>query len=1430
MRRDPGSSRRAPGEPSARTARAVLAIVLALAGPAAPARALCGDGVFDAGESCDDGNLLDSDCCSSSCALVACSAEPQSVVTFEPIGPTGVGGRVSALGVDPARPLRILAGTPASGLWQSDDGGASWLAIAPWLDAAPVSAISIDPTNPDRWHVATGILQDTGAVGDAIGSVRTADAGASWAFEATPVRTAYTGDVLHWPGDPDRLLAATDRGLLLSTDGGAHFVETRTGDSFTSVRADPFDGQHSYASGRQGLYTSTDRGASWSLASAWPGIDAVEGVGVATAPLSVSSSTPGLLRAAVQDLETFADTDRVLLLESTDGGTSWSELTVPAGLCPVKDLCGFANALAEHPSDPDRLLLGGDRLFASFDGGASWSAFGPAIRGVHAIVPTATGAVVAGRFGIAVLDEEWTAATLRNEGFATTELVSLEASPHGDGALLAATRDGGALLATGEPPTWNVVFGANEAASEARFDPFDPDVLYAGLRRGVFSRSDDGGASFAPIQQGLDFGESAVEVAPLAPNPLRVGHLYTGRMQLFESLDRGALWTAYRPPGAPEVATIAPSPHDDDRVYFALRRGAQLFKGDGIHTEGFVLSEALDERVTTILPDTGFEHTLYVATSNDASQVGALYRTTDFGATWEDRSFGKLPAITDVVKDRFGTLYAATRKGLFRSSSEGFVWSRFDEGLASPVVARLALAADVLYAGTRGRGVYRLPVQPLAAVDSIPPEQWLWVDGLQRRGPFYGDWAPGSGHTIAPYLLQTVDTRQEFVSWSDGGAREHLFTATGGNDWPTVAVRVLHRLTSGVSPAEGGSLVVEPVAADGFHPFQSVVQLEAVPRSDHRIAGWSGEPSSVDRLLAAAKMDRPRSVTALFEPLRIRFRTDPEGLPLTIDGATGPAPRAFQWSAGSLHPISAPAEIDLDPGDALVLAFEHWSDQLPRAHDFEMRSETFTADLTAYYVPFVPHVTVPAEGTQTVRTLGSQHARREASLVLRPAPGVALPPSLQILRGVGDGTLTFELALPRSRAVTRVESFVEGRSLDVNGGLTGDGRLRRTKLALFNPGASAASVDLVLHAPDGSALAGGPDLVQLAPGGMRVVMLDALLGLPQAYEGVLSVDADTPIAVRVLTQSENLRALDFSDPLLWRAFDASDEGVPASPRSQPLLVTPDTEHTLVLLNPGSGTLAGRLDLLDRDGAPLAAEVDGASRTSVDYALGAGGHQRLRIRLPGGAPGGESVQHARIALVPSAGDAPRVQAIAERTVGTSRYGWQILAHSLPPAATRTQLRLPVDLARRDTGLVVANPAGSLVSLTFTLQSGAGLAVASTELVVPAGAQRLVLVSEIFPEAGAAFHGQLRASADGPVDVAGFTRVVNGRGEEVIAGVPALDAAPGAPGEAHLFAYAVDGDTFGSEWWLLGGDAASADLDLRDAAGQPRLLPMEAPSTP
>ena len=57
-----------------RLAVAVLASLLVL-GSAARAMAVCGDGVIDGGETCDDGNTVANDCCSPTCQI-----EPASTI------------------------------------------------------------------------------------------------------------------------------------------------------------------------------------------------------------------------------------------------------------------------------------------------------------------------------------------------------------------------------------------------------------------------------------------------------------------------------------------------------------------------------------------------------------------------------------------------------------------------------------------------------------------------------------------------------------------------------------------------------------------------------------------------------------------------------------------------------------------------------------------------------------------------------------------------------------------------------------------------------------------------------------------------------------------------------------------------------------------------------------------------------------------------------------------------------------------------------------------------------------------------------------------------------------------------------------------------------------------------------------------------------
>jgi hypothetical protein len=110
-------------------------------------------------------------------------------------------------------------------------------------------------------------------------------------------------------------------------------------------------------------------------------------------------------------------------------------------------------------------------------------------------------------------------------------------------------------------------------------------------------------------------------------------------------------------------------------------------------------------------------------------------------------------------------------------------------------------------------------------------------------------------------------------------------------------------------------------------------------------------------------------------------------------------------------------------------------------------------------------------------------------------------------------------------------------------------------------------------------------------------------------------------------------------------------------------------------------------------------------------------------------------------------------------------------------------------------------------------------------VAGSGQAVLLASEIFA-GGAATVGILRAEAQSPIWGVGVIRGTNGRGEPILAGFPAWGGDPfAAPGRIPFL---VDGDSWSSHLWLLGGaKAVRAEILTSDRAGAASYLPVVWP---
>lgn len=1376
------------------------------------AQSLCGNGVLDPGEACDDHNTRDDDCCSSACSLVDCTALAESLVSWSELGPFSVGGRVTALAVDPRDSSHLVVGSPAGGIWTSDDGAESWQVLTPWLAVTPISALAIHPDDSRIIVAGTGSISDGGSVGAGIGIIRSTDGGTSW-FQVTSGQVVpYVTSVLFWDEEPSRVLAATDLGVLVSLDGGGSFSWSLQGQAVSVFARDPFDPDTVYATSRSGLFVSNTRGDAWTRVSSWPLLE-TDTQGAGTTGLAVSRQTPGLVYATVQVFASFSETDRALLLRSTDGGSTFEELPLPDALCPSSDSCGYGLSMAVDPMDDRRLLLGGDSLFASSNSGVSWDEVEAEIAKVHELALHANGAYAAGASGVSVINREWDNGTAQNNGLAITSIVSLDASSEAESRLLGGTADTGTIMGIGEPLAWTVVFGEREPAGTARFDPFDEDRLYVAKPNGRFYRSDDSGETFAAIQQGLDLAQSSTPVTPFEPSPLVPDTLFTGLLQPFQSTDAGESWQVFRPEGFPEVSRMVASAVDSDRVYFSLSSDATLFKADDIHTETYVVTDEPNHRITSIFLDPGAENILYATLTNTASHKGRVFKSWDFGAHWQDITPPGLPGTTSFTKDPYGALYVGSAEGVWRSANDGFSWARFHNGLLGSDVSTLRLGQDRIFAGTSGRGVYSVPVLGLTSIESIPDGQLFWVDGELVRAPHFVLWDPGSVHTVEPYLLQTGVSRQVFGSWSDGGTLNNEVVTATGTSAVTAAIRNLFRLDLTASPSNGGSVVIEPPTADRFFLENTVVSWVAVPRNDHRFAGYTGDLSGGQDGFGFAVMDRPRTVVAEFEPLTMTIGTVPSGFEVAVDGERTSTPRSFNWSVDTVHTLRADEFIDSDPGDPALLAFDGWTDLFGLEHTLTVRRDTFITSLDAKYITIIPELDIPRGGSRLVRTEGVRPAPRMATLAVG-AGGSNSPAALQFVRGTMEGELITEVALTPSDQRLESHSFVEGGSA-----------FGKTRIIVHNPGVEEATVDLLLRDESGSGLVARNDVFRVPPGGRRWGFLIELIALDDPYDGLLSILSDEPVVVSVQSVRGNLRPTTFVDPILVVSPLEADHGVPASPRVQTLLLTPNTEHRLVLSNPGPASISGSLKIHDEAGHPL--DLADAFPSVLSYQIPSGGYEVLRFRAAGlGATGIPPT--GRVILSPSGnGVAPLVQLVEEQTVGESMVGPIVLPRSIPPSQGCTGSVIPVDLSRRDSGLILGNRSTSgSASVDMSLIDSDGSEIATTTVSVPAGGQVLALVSEIFPTTGDDFQGVVTSSCGAETDAVGVVRQVNGRGEQILAGFPALDAASG--GAASVFPFAVDGDSWSSEWWQIGwwldGPATSTFTFFGDE-GEIIHLPME-----
>ncbi|MGE5352697.1 MAG: WD40/YVTN/BNR-like repeat-containing protein, partial [Acidobacteriota bacterium] len=435
------------------------------------------------------------------------------------------------------------------------------------------------------------------------------------------------------------------------------------------------------ASFRDGVFRSTDKGNTWSIADT--GLSDLRVLTLIAAPNTSGGKT------------LFVGTYNGIFA-STNNGETWS--TINHGMENIITL-----SIAAHGKT---LYAGSYRkgIYISTDNGANWinHSNGLSSLTVRDISIKGDSIFAATEDGIFVSSDNGTLWQPANGGLHAHSILSM-ASIGND--LFAATETGGVFLSSDKGESWKAV---NKGLKDKCINALAAmgDELFAGSDTSGFFKSTDHGLNWREINYGSPkyFNhDSYWSITALAASGSNLVACATGGMGIYVSTDRGENWFY-----AKTDSMFEPNPRIlavmGNTVFTANQHGEIHISNDnGLSWK----------KLNSVIPDAYIndmailDSTLFVA--SDYKTI----RTTDSGSTWSDVIVvpGKRWQYSFAVYQNY--IYAGTDEGeIYLSANNGTSWLKVASGMPAPI-KKLFIHNGNFYAATTGNGVWKYPLQEI---------------------------------------------------------------------------------------------------------------------------------------------------------------------------------------------------------------------------------------------------------------------------------------------------------------------------------------------------------------------------------------------------------------------------------------------------------------------------------------------------------------------------------------------------------------------------------------------------------------------------------------------------------------------------------------------------------------------------------------------
>jgi len=281
--------------------------------------------------------------------------------------------QVNDFAVDPTNSEVIYAGAgysgSGSGVYKSEDAGLTWNFTSTGLPTEDVSTLTLHPEKTDILYAAVGVRGDIFASEDGAKSWRkVGNCGAFGSLKSRLYTAPDNEKVLYGVFSPGGLLRSTNGGLSWqSCDSGLpKNDDERVGAYVKSLAIDPLNSNVIYAGtggwvGQgHGVYKTTDGGDTWLSSNR----------GMLDYRITAMASDP------TDSQIIYAGSDRGEFFKSSDGGTTWTDLT--DNLPNTQYSFATVQVIEINPADPHLIyvLIDWLGLLSSSDGGLSWNRYG----------------------------------------------------------------------------------------------------------------------------------------------------------------------------------------------------------------------------------------------------------------------------------------------------------------------------------------------------------------------------------------------------------------------------------------------------------------------------------------------------------------------------------------------------------------------------------------------------------------------------------------------------------------------------------------------------------------------------------------------------------------------------------------------------------------------------------------------------------------------------------------------------------------------------------------------------------------------------------------------------------------------------------------------------------------------------------------------